>query len=110
MSAAAISQAVPLRLLKSTMAGSLAALWAGHVGILLLGLLIIWLAYRELYRRARILHESQAELLQLHQEVKLSQSKLLQSEKMASVGQLAAGGCPRNQQSNRFISPRTSRR
>lgn len=40
-----ISQSVPMSLIQEPMAGSLKSLWISHVGIFLIGLFFIWLAY-----------------------------------------------------------------
>jgi C4-dicarboxylate-specific signal transduction histidine kinase len=42
-------------------------------------------------RRTRELHASHAELVRAYQELKLAHASILQQEKMASIGQLAAG-------------------
>jgi len=86
-----ISQSVPLEPLEQQMSGALWSVWGGHLGLWLLGNLIIYLAYRKLSAASSDLERQQHELLRAHKELQMFQSQLLQSEKMAAIGQLAAG-------------------
>jgi signal transduction histidine kinase len=86
-----ISQSVPISLLETTVKGNLWPLWNGHVALCVIGLLFIRTAYLKLLGKTIALNESRAELIETNRNLKASQSRLLQSEKMASVGQLAAG-------------------
>lgn len=86
-----ISQSVPLALIEATMHGDLGRMYFGHAFLWLLGVVVLLLTYQRIQRATYVLRRSHNELLRVNKDLKSSQLQLLQSEKMASVGQLAAG-------------------
>jgi two-component system NtrC family sensor kinase len=66
-------------------------LFSGGLGVLLLLSLIFWLNGRQRQKANKLLHRQKEDIEKAMAQLKLTQNQLIQSEKMASLGELTAG-------------------
>jgi len=64
---------------------------SGGLGVLLLLALIFWRNSRQRQKANKLLHRQKADIEKAMSQLKLTQNQLIQSEKMASLGELTAG-------------------
>ncbi len=64
---------------------------SGGLGVLLLLALIFWRNSRQRQKANKLLHRQKADIEKAMAQLKLTQNQLIQSEKMASLGELTAG-------------------
>jgi len=66
-------------------------IFSGGLGVLLLLSLIFWLNGRQRQKANKLLHRQKEDIEKAMAQLKLTQNQLIQSEKMASLGELTAG-------------------
>jgi two-component system NtrC family sensor kinase len=66
-------------------------IFSGGLGVLLLLALIFWLNGRQRQKANKLLHRQKEDIEKAMAQLKLTQNQLIQSEKMASLGELTAG-------------------